>query len=452
MSSLFDTHKQIKEGEDFITQVASFISNSTKTSYNWAECVTTSMLSTVMGPRRYISNVIGKLPLNVWYMCVGPSGLAKKTVPLKNYLIPIIARVGQDEKLIMPNRFSIEGIIKYFPENGTGSIIRDEFTGLLKESRSKDYVVDLLEFLSELYDGTIQKRATITHQVNEIKNCYVTFITATTPYIYKVMRPEFYTQGTGNRILIELFDVEAIKENSCNPDEFFQGKAFDKKREDFIHEVASILDEIKDCNARVFVPDDDAALEWTKFENECTQVAKSTYKKNMYNLHYSYLARSAEMALKLSGLYTVSRNWDRFLIDDAPDLAIILKSDMMRAIKKSKHHYQQFCKMLEQWRSRPELKTFSTLHEQADGVYDKLRQSPKPLTWTELRRAFGWDDYNWRNVLKFLHDTQKIRVTFGDSTQKGGRRPTLFYDDSEVTIVDGKVIGDWTVIQQKLRL
>lgn len=451
--SLLNTDNQIQEGRDFISQVATFMFNSTKTSYSWAECVATSMLSTVMGSKRYISDVIGKLPLNVWYMCVGPSGLAKKTVPLKNYLTPIMIRVGQDEKLVMPNRFSVEGYIKWISEQEPeGIMIRDEFTGLLKEGASKDYIVDLLEFLSELYDGTLQKRATIAHKLNEIKHCYLTFITATTPYLYKVMRPEFYTQGTGNRMLVELFDVDSIKESNCNPDEFFQGRAFDRKRDNFIFEVATILNEIRKCNARVFVPDDEAALEWTMFENECTKIAKSTYRENMYNLHYSYLARSAEMALKLSGLYTVSRKWDMLLIDDAPDITIIEKVDMERAIKKSKYHYRQFCRMLEQWRSRPEKRVFSTLHEQADGVYYKLRQTRGPLNWTELRRTFGWDDYSWRNVLKYLHDTERIRVTFGSSTKRGGRRPTLFYDDSDATQVEGDVVKDWSVIQQKLKL
>lgn len=451
MSLLNDVPKQIKEGEDLITQVATFICNSTKTSYSWAECVATSMLSTVMGSHRYISNVIGKLPLNLWYMCVGPSGLAKKTVPLKNYLLPIIGRVGQGEKLIMPNRFSVEGFIKYFPEDGTGSIIRDEFTGLLKESKSKDYIIDLLEFLSELYDGTVQKRATVTHKVNEIKHCYITFITATTPYIYKIMRPEFYTQGTGNRILIELFDIETMKETSCNPSEFFRGRVFDKTRDDFIYEVASILDDIRKCKVRIFVPDDEAAIEWTKFENECSQVAKSSYRRNMYDLHYSYLARSAEMALKLSGIYVISRNWYR-LIEDSPDLLIIEKQDMLRAIDKSKHHYQQFCKMLDQWRSRPEMKVATTLDEQAGAVYDLLHQSHKGLTWSELRNSLKWDDYTWRQVLKFLHDTDKIKVTFGDSGPKGGKKPTIFYDNNDMVEIEGELIKSWAVIQEKLKL
>lgn len=410
------------------------------------------MLSTIMGPNRYISNVIGKLPLNVWYMCVGPSGLAKKTVPLKNYLLPTIARVGEGEKLIMPNRFSVEGFIKYFPEDGTGSIIRDEFTGMLKESKSKDYIIDLLEFLSELYDGTVQKRATVTHKVNEIKHCYVTFITATTPYIYKIMRPDFYTQGTGNRILIELFDIDSLRETSCEPTEFFRGRVFDKTRDDFIYEVASILNDIRKSKVRIFVPDDESALEWTRFENECTQIAKSSYKRNMYDLHYSYLARSAEMALKLSGLYTVSRVWDRLLIDGVPDLLIIEKQDMLRGINKSKYHYQQFCKMLDQWRSRPEIKTASTLDEQSDAVYDLIRQSHNGLTWSELRNSLKWDDYTWRQVLKFLHDTDKIKVTFGNSGPKGGKKPTLFYQNDDIVQVEGEVVKDWSVIQQKLKL
>lgn len=450
--SLFDDNKQIKEGEDLITQISTFIHNTTKTSYAWAECVATSMLSTVMGPNRYISNIIGKLPLNVWYMCIGPSGLAKKTVPLKNFLLPIIGRVGEGEKLIMPNRFSVEGFIKYFPEDGTGSIIRDEFTGLLKESKSKDYIVDLLEFLSELYDGTVQKRATVSHEVNEIKHCYITFITATTPYLYKIMRPEFYTQGTGHRILIELFDKDSLKKEKPNPKDIFQGKEFDKKRDDFIYEVASILDDLRKCKVRILFPDDESASKWTEFMDECNQVAINTYSKNMYDLHYSYLARSAEMALKLSGLYTVSRVWDRILVDGAPNVLIIEKQDMIRAINKSKHHYEQFCKMLDQWRSRPEMKVATTLDEQADAVYDLLRQNRNGLKWSELRNLLKWDDYTWRVVLKFLHDTEKIKVMFGVSGQKGGKRPTIFYENNDTVETEGEVVKNWYVIQEKLRL
>lgn len=450
--SLIDTKNLIQEDQDFISQVAKFIANSTKTSYTWAECVATSMLSTVMGSKRYISNVIGRLPLNVWYMCVGPSGLAKKTVPLKNYLLPIMLGVGKGEKLVMPNRFSVEGIIKYFPEDGTGTIIRDEFTGLLKESKSKDYVVDLLEFLSELYDGTVQKRATISNKVNEIKHCYVTFITATTAYLYKIMRPEFYTQGTGNRILIELFDIDSIAEGERNPEDFFQGREFDKKRDDFIYEVTDILNSIKKCNVRIFSPDDNAAIEWTKFENECRQIAKSSYKRDMYDLHYSYVARSAEMALKLSGIYTISRNWNRVLIKETPNVLVIEKEDMVRAINKSKYHYQQFCKMLDLWRQRPEMRTVSTLNEQASAVYDTLRLKQCGVTWSELRTLLKWDDYVWRAVLKYLHDTDAIKVTFGESTSNGGRRPTIFYENSDRIQPLGTVIKDWTVIQEKLRL
>lgn len=450
--SLFNDNKQILEGKDFITQVADFITKSTKTKPEWAECVATSMLSTVMGPHRYISDVMGKLKLNVWYMCLGPSGLAKKTIPLNNYLFPIIGKVGPGEKLILSNRFSMEGFIKYFPEDGTGSIIRDEFTGLLKESKSKDYVVDLLEFLSELYDGTVQKRATVTHKINEIKHCYITFITATTPYLYKIMRPEFYTQGTGNRILMELFDVDAVDDDEYDPEEVFQGRVFDKKRDDFVYEIAIILNEIRSCNAKIFTPEDEAGAEWTKFEHECRRISKTYCKKNMYDLHYSYLSRSAEMALKLSGIYSISRNWDRILMSDAPNVQIIEKVDMVRAINKSKHHYKQFCRMLEQWRSRPEMRVASTLDEQADAVYELLRQSQNGLNWSELRNSLKWDDYVWRAVLKFLHDTNKMKVTFGSSGQKGGRRPTLFYDNSDSISVDGDVVRDWTVIQQKLRL
>lgn len=443
----------IVEGKDLITQVASFISSTTMTSMRWAECISTSMLSTVMGPDRFISNLKGKLNLNVWYLCVGPSGLASKTIAMKTYLFPIIGAVGENEHLILPNRFSVEGYIKYIAGNSTGSIIRDEFTGLLKES-GKEYLSDVLEFLSELYDGTIQKRVTIKHSVNEIKRCYVTFITATTPYLYKIMRPEFYTQGTGNRIMVEIFDIDNVRDDVIDHESFFRGAKFEDRREGFINEVVTILQNIRDSPVRHFLPDKDAGRIWTEFEAECRQNAKRHYKKNIYDLHYSYLARSAEMALKLSAIFSMSRMWHIVTMSDCPMIQIVTGEDMQRAVDKSRHHYQQFCRMLEQWRARPEVYVAKTLDEQANYVMDILRESQWGVSWTQLRKSSRWDTYTWREVLKFLYETNRIKVAKLDSNSQGGRRPITFFDKERVdgTEIQGQVFEHWKTIQLVLNM
>jgi hypothetical protein len=454
--SLFgeNNNRYIKEGQDFITQVADFIHKTTMTSYRWSECIATSMLSTVMGPERFIINVQGKLNLNVWYMCIGPSGLAHKTIPMKTYLIPILIKASEllpdKYHLVLPSKFSVEALIKFMKDHTLGCIIRDEFTGLLKESAGKDYLVDSLEFLSELYDGLIQKRSTIAHGTQELAHVFVTFVTATTPYLYKVMKPDFYTQGTGNRINIEMFHDSDIPEAPINPEEYFKGRVFETQRDNFIEEVATILKDMRHCTIKYIQPDEEAGKLWADYKHECTLIAKKHYKANSYDLHYSYLARSAETALKLSGLYAMSRRWNIIIAEEYElQEVIILKQDMQRAIDKAKHHYQQFCLMLDAWRLRPDQANVRTYEEQASFLLDQIVDHPEGRGWTEIRRNVKWDSQTWKEVLKYLYQSEKIIVVQGES--RGGRKPILLHEYKPDFECKG-VRLDWRLISDFLNL
>jgi hypothetical protein len=412
------------------------------------------MLSTVMGPDRVISNSKGKLPLNVWYMCIGPSSLGHKTIPLKTYLIPVMIETSKKLEnkyhLILPSKYSVEALIKYMADHTLGTIIRDEFTGLLKETAGKDYLVDALEFLSELYDGIIQKRTTIAHKTQELQKVYVTFITATTPYLYKVMKPDFYSQGTGNRINIEMFNDKDIQDVEINPESFFKGRVFEAQRDNFIEEVSEILAKFRSCPIKYVQPDEESSKLWTEYEYKCKVMAKKQYQLNTYDLHYSYLARSAETALKLSGLYAMSRRWSVVTKEgyDMPEL-IILKQDMERAIAKSTHHYEQFCLMLNSWRLRPEQANIRTYEEQSSFLYDQITSRPEGITWTELRRNVKWDSQTWKEVLKYLHQAERIVVLQGESS--GGRKPILLLENRPDLNVKGLRL-DWRLISDMLNL
>lgn len=444
----------LKKGEDFIDQISSFISSTTMTSIRWAECIATSMLSTIMGPDRYISSNKGKLPLNVWYMCVGPSGLGHKTLPMKVYLIPILIetseRLTDKYPLVLPSRFSVEGLINYMSKRSMGSIVRDEFTGLFKEAYNKDYLADSLEFLSELYDGIVQKRTTISHKTQDVRKVYITFITASTPYLYKVMRADFYTQGTGNRIMIELFNADDLSEDRINSKDFFRGPIFEARRENFISDIADTLSEMRHCNVQYFIPDENAAEVWSQFEYRCRMIAKERFRNNTYDLHYSYISRSAEMVLKLSSLYAFSRAWDRVILDDAPPELIVLDVDMKRAIDKAQHHYNEFKRMLDQWRIRPEPVLARTYEEQASYIMDALYEHVDGVNWTELRKSAKWDTRTWFEVLKYLYESEKIVIVQAEST--GGRRPIKFFENKSSIEVKGTRLGDWRIVQGILNL
>jgi hypothetical protein len=351
--------------------------------------------------------------------------------------------------LVLPSKFSVEALIKFMNTHTLGCIIRDEFTGLLKESAGKDYLVDSLEFLSELYDGLIQKRSTIAHGVQELAHVYVTFITATTPYLYKVMKPDFYTQGTGNRINIEMFHDSDIPEIPVNSEEYFKGRVFESQRDNFNEEVAQVLADMRHCPIKYIQPDEEAGRLWAEYKNDCNLIAKRHYKSNAYDLHYSYLARSAETALKLSGLYAVSRKWNIITAEgyELQEL-IIMKADMERAIEKAKHHYQQFCLMLDAWRLRPDQPFVKTYEEQSSFILDQL-ESMSGITWTELRRRVKWDSVTWKEVLRYLHQSERIVVVQGEST--GGRKPIVIYANKSDLVYKGVKL-DWRLISDTLSL
>jgi len=385
---------------DFIEQVAEFIEKTTHTSPQWAESIAASLLSTMMGPERYISDTKGRLNLNVWFLCVGPSGIGQKTTPLKNYMLPILSKATEilDYPLILPSRYSVEKMIGYLDEHNLGIIIRDEFTAMFKEAYSKEYMADSLEFLSELYDGIIHPRATWAHGVNKMKRCYVNLIAASTPYIYKVMKPDFFIQGTGNRIFIVLFDIDNVDKEKLNHETFFRGPIFEDKREQFIDEVAETLARIRHCNVNYIIPDEDASEIWANFEYECRGLAIDRFKKNTFDLHYSYLSRLPEMTLKLSGVYAMSRSWNTLTLSGCPSELMILEMDMKKAVDRGWYHYKQFCKMMSQWRTTPERAFVQSYHEQAMYILDKIELDKKSISWTSLRRLATWDTRTWKEV------------------------------------------------------
>lgn len=446
------TKKILKKSEDFITQVGEFLTETTLTNPRWAEAIATSLISLVMGPERYISDIKGKLNLNVWFLCIGPSGMGQKTTPMKTYLLPILAKMTEisDYPYILPSRYSVESMIGYMDEHNLGAIIRDEFTSMFKESYAKEYLADSLEFLSELYDGIIHPRSTFSHGTNKMKKCYVNLIAATTPYLFKVMKADFFTQGTGNRIFIVMFDDESVSFKPLDPDNFFKGQVFEDKREKFIEEVAEILCKIRQTNAQYLIPDDeDASKIWTEFEYQCRTKAREKYKKNAYDLHYTYLSRLPEMVLKLSGVYAMSRSWSILHEKGCPRELLIIEQDMKKAVDQGWYHYEQFCKMLNAWRKVPDKSFVQSYQEQGAFIVDKIESTKEGnLKWYKVRKDLDWDSRTIKEAIKHIHQTHKIVIVHADS--KGGRKPVKLCLPHK--IVPGLIIKDWRTIEGMLNL
>jgi len=435
----------------FIEDYQNFILEHIPTSDDWAESIATAILSTVL-PKQKILSRMGALRLNVWFLDIGASGLAYKSLPLRYFAIPTLEKISENlnVSLILPSRFSVEGMIEYLSQTQSqGLLIRDEFTGMFKES-GKQYLQDIMEFMSELYDGMMQKRYTKKAKLESTKRVYVSMISATTPYLFKILKPEFFVQGTGNRILYIYTDASRI--GGINPDDFFFGIRKEEEKENQIHKYSKLLLLLLNkTKIRNLSPMKESGERWIEYKISKDTEAKKQFTQDFYDLGYSYIARMPEMVLKLSGLYAVSRSYSTLSQTNLEEL-IINEEDIDWAIKKVERHYGHFNKLLQLWRTRPEPLEPKTMEEQTNYVLDLLQGKPNGATWGELRKSVRWDIRVWKEVIKYLWDTDQIRAGFKSSPTKGGRPVIIiFHKKHPVTGVQTTIDG-WEALIYRLGL
>jgi len=411
------------EPQGFIGEYSKFITSRVPTSKDWAESVAIAMLSTCCRPDRIIRTKIGKLRLNLFHLVIGPSGLSYKTVPLKDYCLPTMLEVSKKLKYntILPSGFSIEGMIEYLDKvQNVGIIIRDEFTTLFKEFYHKKYLSDEMEFLSQLYDGLMQMRYTRRAKLDHVVSCYVNLLATTTPYLYRVMKPDFFIQGIGNRILYTLFDGNDVPK--CSFEELFplpESDELDDKIALFAESLAKIW---KEGNPLRIHPNKAAGKLLAEFKYKMESEAMQRQRKDPYDLQYSYLHRLPEMTIKLAGVHSISRCYK----EEFRAVHVLNEYDAKWAIAKAERHLEYFREMLNRWAMVTVEEPVRT--QRPDFEYAKLVLSRLggKATHTQVIRYTGWSGDKVRNVMNTLSQAKVIKIYKGESSAKGGPKPVIY--------------------------
>ena len=365
------------------------------TSRDWAENIALTVLSTVCG-RITLDTKIAPLPLNIWSLMIGPSGLAYKSTPLNYYVYPTLAEITEliDKPIIMPSKFSVEGMIEYLSKreqgryvHNEGCIVRDEFTTLFKESRNKQYQADIMEFLSELYDCTVQKRYTRKAKLEEVSKVYITLLAATTPYLFDIMERDFFIQGTGNRILYTIFEPKRPKR--LDPDDFFVTREREMERERRLSEFAGRLARVYLSNLRCVFPMDEAKQLWCDWQYKLNSEALKRYHRNRMDVIYTYVQRVPTYALKLAALSAISRSYVT-IPKLRGDTIMCMEQDMEWAIAKAERHIKHFYALLEAWEVMPEESKPEVHERELRRLLRFIKNSPdKMLTQRELLKLSG---------------------------------------------------------------
>jgi len=153
-----------------------------------------------------IATAIGDQKPNLWFFVVSPSGTRKTTV-VKRWGSTLLYRINKN--IVLPDEFTPEALFSVLTTNGTdteydgsatGAYIKDEASGFFASSQ-RDYMLGIMEKLSQVYDGEDVSRVTKGGGLEEIINPYLTVMMCSTPYIYKLFSESMFRQGFLNRFL-----------------------------------------------------------------------------------------------------------------------------------------------------------------------------------------------------------------------------------------------------------
>lgn len=395
----------------------------------WARAISNTLFCSVLNENIFVYTELGPLRLNNFYLMIGPSGLSVKTTPLLNFAIPLLERVQEltDKRYIMPSRFTVEGLIEYFtdPKNRCGSIFLDELTRLFKDVKSKKHMAGILEFMSEMRDGRIFSKYTRSTGLQEPGKVFVNFLSATTPYLYRIMDYTFFLQGTGNKMSIIVDNPRSI--TKFEPEKYVENpfthiNTLNEKIEYFAERLVNFS---KTNITALGFEHGEASVIITDYSNMHRESAWQLYKEDTFNKDYSYEVRLHEKAIKWSAMRALS-NYEGFLEEERANLPI-MKESVEWGIKLAEDDYRHFLTMMDSWATvaRPEPATSD--ESDIERVKSMLRNLGGEATHEKLKKALAWvDTKRFVDTINYLIEAEEVVTFKGESGKKGGRRPMVY--------------------------
>jgi hypothetical protein len=168
---------EIKENdfiESYCNSYACKVSDGPK---KYQEIMALSVISTVLNRHVYLRYGVHNLYPNLYVVLLGKSTVMRKSAALDmaRYLIPSF-----NEKLILPNDFTPEGLFNLLTDKPSGLIKWSEFGGFLVNASTKTYQAGIKEFLTDAYDCPVKLNKRLSNNEYSINDIYLNIITAST--------------------------------------------------------------------------------------------------------------------------------------------------------------------------------------------------------------------------------------------------------------------------------
>ena len=423
-----------------VTRLSDYIIDRTDTNRDFADVCAALCISTAVGENVFISNKIGVLPLNIFGIIIGGSGISNKTVAI-NIVRRIVRLMNRDlfpnldEKygLLVPVKFTIEAMTNWFKEKQNltgvipeGAIVADEYTKMFMGAKNRDYLATTMEYLSTLYDGYVDKTVTIARGVEEVERVYVNFVSATTFYLLKLMDVDFFIQGNGTRILWCFDDQHDPEEMTPEEiDSFFTDiirmNESERRLFELVDELVRLRRMVLTARNGLIILSIDAMRMLSRYRLEKKNFSISLYKTDWLNPDANYISRLAQNAMKLAAIHCMGRYTGVDIWDDAH--VMLTDVDAQWGISKVENYFKSYLKIRDAMAlmsSESQTSSFQADHQKVLRVIDKWGgQASKSQLISTTR---------WR--LKELDNTLEDMVTAGiiDFTEvRTAGRPAVIY-------------------------
>jgi len=360
-------------------------------------------------PNLRIGTSFGALPMNELSIIIGLSGTSK-TVPIKQ-----ARRIGTNLGLILPEKFTVEGIEEYFSERvgktnrayrnePYGFMVIDELGQLFGEVKKKDYMAGVVEELSQFHDGHLKATRLVRGGRIPQDPIYVCVVGGTIPNTLSSLGKDFFTQGLAGRF--NWCYIEPQKDIEIG--RFRDYKRFGKI-ESAIFEKMRTLQKLlhfslygKDGNKRkdeVVIPISIKADEMCqKHFKECNNSWYDGYSNYPHGYNWQYLIRIPEMTLRQAGRNCIARNVDKIIEYEGVEFIEVSDTDFEKALERTKATHKTI-QYLINYREQ------SLIHERKSynprdiynfmNPYYQLMQAPKQMLNTQqLWKVTGIKDYN----------------------------------------------------------
>jgi len=316
----------------------------------WARSLGTILVSTALGNmyKFELSDEWGDVYANLFFIYIGRSGIAIKTPPIKMLKKILYA---YNKEVICPTNFNSASFAEWV-EGTSGKVgdkqkrkkisphpinicVADEASRIISDTKYDPNKKDLREFISKLWDNEIEGKYTRGMQIEGNINVYFSMLAASSRHFYKLLDMDFFTQGTGNRILWIV--EEKFTPPELEADKFFYQYAKDNKFNVFRDKIVGMMRTISEASG-IWI-EKKAGKMWTDFANKIFEdIVK------MKDSEAEYSAKVALNVLKLSMCYSASR-----LNIDPVNMIHINVEDMEMAIEDGKKYLKMWKLAMSQW-------------------------------------------------------------------------------------------------------